>query len=169
MKKHSGIFLVALAAILIGSQQSALADSSTPVKVITSKTYYGNRTIQYQSGATDISDDLWKAKIPTKISMKKDYSGYLSGKVVIKFQNIAPSDEGKDVRIEVALWTSGGKKVNDRTLYDWSPVSDTTTFDFPIYSFDEIKKGKYIWVITTYNYQYSGEGVIKVPVTFQQG
>ena len=98
------------------------------------------------------------------MKLTKDYSGY-SGKVLIKFKNLATGEDQYDARINVALWSVGGKKVDDRTLYDWSPVSSSTDFEFPIYGFDGVKKGKYIWVITTSSSKYEGESEIKVPVS----
>lgn len=140
------------------------ASSSTPVKVLASKSLSGNRERVFNSGETAMSEYLWSASFPTKMKLTKDYSGY-SGKVLIKFKNLATGEDQYDARINVALWSVGGKKVDDRTLYDWSPVSSSTDFEFPIYGFDGVKKGKYIWVITTSSSKYEGESEIKVPVS----
>ena len=142
----------------------AVADSSTPAKILAATNVTGNRTIVYESGRTEQSGDLWQAKIPTKIKLSPP-SSQLSGTVKIQFSRLIQGEDGDSIRIEVALWTTGGKKIDDRTLFEWSPVSPSTTMEFKIYSFDKVKAGKYFWVITTSDYRYEGQGQLKIPVT----
>jgi hypothetical protein len=156
---------LSLASILSFSTISeAWADSSTPAKVLSSKSVFGQRTIVYTNGNTESSGDLWSAKIPTKVKMKTELKS-LTGTIPIKFRPLIQGEDLDRLRIEVQLWTVSGKKVSDRTLYDWSPVSPTTTMDFLIFISDKIKAGKYIWVIITSDNRYSGEGTLKIPVT----
>jgi hypothetical protein len=89
----------------------------------------------------------------------------LSGKVTLKVANLATSSEKSELRVTFALWSKSGKPITDRTIYEWSPVSRTTELEINIYQSDKIRAGQYFWVITTYNYQYSGKGELKVPVT----
>ena len=143
------------------------ADSDTKAKIISTKSVSGTRTIVKVSGAQSESGVLWTAKIPTKMKLAKDYSSY-AGMVNFKFKNVvdgADGEERDDVRITVALWSVGGKKIEDRTLYDWSPVSATTDMEYRIFGSSGAKPGKYVWLITTSSSKYEGEGQIKVPVT----
>ena len=169
-KKYFGarVLILALAAGVLPSF-AAVADSGSPVKVLSSTSVTGNRTMVKVSGATAQSGPLWSAKIPTKMKLAKDSTGY-AGKVIFNFKNIASDtvgEEKNEVRITVALWSSGGKKIQERTLYDWSPVSSTTEMEYRIFGSDGAKPGKYVWLITTGSASYEGTGQIKVPVTIQ--
>lgn len=163
------VSLLSLSALMTGivPLSIAQADSGTPVKVLASKTVTGTRVMEKVNGDTPLSGPLWNSKIPTKMKLAKDSLGY-SGMVNLKLKNIASGEQGQekdDVRVTVALWSAGGKKVQDRTLYDWSPVSSTTDFEYRIFGSDGVKPGKYVWVITTYSSQFAGEGQLKVPVS----
>ena len=88
--------------------------------------------------------------------------------VNFKLKNVASGGQGEekdDVRLTIALWSAGGKEIQERTLFDWSPVSSTTNFEYRIFGDDGVKPGKYFWVITTYSSKYEGEGQLKVPVS----
>ena len=114
----------------------AQADSGTPVKVLASKTVTGTRAMVKVGGDAPLSGPLWTGKIPTKLKLSKDSLGY-SGMVNFKFKNVASDSEGEkkdDVRVTVALWSAGGKLIQDRTLYDWSPVSSITNFEYRIFN-----------------------------------
>ena len=145
----------------------AHADSGTPAKVLASKTVTGTRAMVKVSGDAPLSGPLWTGKIPTKLKLSKDSLGY-SGMVNFKFKNVASDSEGEkkdDVRVTVALWSAGGKLIQDRTLYDWSPVSSITNFEYRIFGSDGVKPGKYIWVIRTHSSDYQGDGQQKIPVS----
>lgn len=168
MKSSRITSLLALTLIATLSPQApSFADSGTPAKILASTTVTGNRTMEKVSGATTQSGPLWTAKIPTKMKLSKDSQGY-SAMVTFKFKNIASGavgEEKDDVRITVALWSAGGKQIQDRTLYDWSPVSSTTDFEYRIFGADGARPGKYFWLITTSSSQYAGESQKKVAVT----
>ncbi len=143
------------------------ADSGTPAKITASKTVTGTRPLVKVSGDAPLSGPLWTAKIPTKMKLSKSY-GELSGMVNFKLKNVASGGQGEekdDVRLTIALWSAGGKEIQERTLFDWSPVSSTTNFEYRIFGDDGVKPGKYFWVITTYSSKYEGEGQLKVPVS----
>jgi hypothetical protein len=167
--KRKLLMKASLLAVMIATSTPlipAQADSGTPVKVLASSTVTGNRTMVKVSGATSPSGPLWTAKIPTSIKLSRDSLGY-SGMVTFKFKNIASDLDGEeksDVRITVALWSIGGKKIEDRTLYDWSPVSSTTDFEYRIFGSDGARPGKYVWLITTASSKYEGTGQLKIPV-----
>jgi len=162
------VSLLSLSALITGIAPLSIAqaDSGTPAKILASTTVTGNRTMVKVSGDTPQSGPLWSAKIPTKMKLSKSYSEF-SGMVNFKIKNIASNSQGEekdDVRLTIALWSSGGKKIQDRTLYDWSPVSSITNFEYRIFGSDGVKPGKYVWVFTTYSSKYEGEGQLKVPV-----
>jgi hypothetical protein len=166
--KKITLFL-SLSALVTGLVPFSVAhsDSGTPVKVLASKTVTGTRIMVKVSGDAPLSGPLWSSKIPTKMKLSKDSLGY-SGMVNLKLKNIASGAQGQekdDVRVTVALWSAGGKKIQDRTIYDWSPVSSITNFEYRIFGSDGVKPGKYVWVITTYSSKYEGEGQLKVPVS----
>ena len=143
------------------------ADSGTPAKISASKTVTGTRPLVKVSGDAPLSGPLWTAKIPTKMKLSKSY-GELSGMVNFKLKNVASGGQGEekdDVRVTITLWSAGGKEIQERTLFDWSPVSSTTNFEYRIFGDDGVKPGKYFWVITTYSSKYEGEGQLKVPVS----
>lgn len=143
------------------------ADIGTPAKISASKTVTGTRAMVKVSGDAPLSGPLWTAKIPTKMKLSKSY-GQLSGMVNFKLKNVASGGQGEekdDVRVTIALWSAGGKEIQERTLFDWSPVSATTDFEYRIFGDDGVKAGKYVWVITTYSSKYEGEGQLKVPVS----
>jgi hypothetical protein len=143
------------------------ADSGTPAKISASKTVTGTRAMVKVSGDAPLSGPLWTAKIPTKMKLSKSY-GQLSGMVNFKLKNVASGGQGEekdDVRVTITLWSAGGKEIQERTLFDWSPVSATTDFEYRIFGDDGVKAGKYVWVITTYSSKYEGEGQLKVPVS----
>lgn len=165
-RRITTIMAVALVSTLI-PYAPAVADSGTPAKVLASTTVTGNRTMVKVSGATTQSGPLWTAKIPTKIKLSKDSSGS-SGMVTFKIKNIASGadgEEAEDVRVTIALWSAGGKQIQDRTLYDWSPVSSTTDFEYRIFASDGARPGKYVWLITTSSATYEGSSQKKVSVT----
>ena len=143
------------------------ADSGTPAKISATKTVTGTRAMVKVSGAAPLSGPLWTAKIPTKMKLSKSY-GELSGMVNFKLKNVASGGDGEvkdDVRVTIALWSAGGKEIQERTLFDWSPVSTMTDFEYRIFGTDGVKPGKYVWVITTASFEYAGEGQLKVPVS----
>lgn len=143
------------------------ADSGTPAKILASKSVTGTRAMVKINGDAPLSGPLWTAKIPTKMKLSKSYSEY-SGMVNFKLKNVASDEEGEEkeeVRVTIALWSAGGKLIQERTLYDWSPVSSTTNFEYRIFGADGVKPGKYVWVITTASSSYQGEGKLKVPVS----
>jgi hypothetical protein len=143
------------------------ADSGTPAKILASKTVTGTRAMVKVSGDAPLSGPLWTAKIPTKMKLSKSYGEY-SGMVNFKLKNVASDGDGEkkdDVRVTIALWSAGGKEIQERTLFDWSPVSSLTSFEYRIFGADGVKPGKYVWVITTASFEYAGEGQLKVPVS----
>jgi hypothetical protein len=163
------ISLTSLTFLVFGLMPLAVthADSGTPAKILASKTVTGNRAMVKVNGDAPLSGPLWNAKIPTKMKLSKSYSEY-SGMVNFKLKNIASNAEGEekdDVRVTIALWSAGGKLIQERTLYDWSPVSSITNFEYRIFGADGVKPGKYVWVITTSSSEYQGEGQLKVPVS----
>jgi hypothetical protein len=156
-------FILCLA-LICNSIPFASADYDTPARILSSKTVSGSRTIEYVSGNTEESGILWTAKVPTKMKLSGPRSS-LSGKVTLKVANLATSSEKSELRVTFALFSKSCKPITDRTIYEWSPVSRTTELEINIYQSDKIRAGQYFWVITTYNYQYSGKGELKVPVT----
>lgn len=161
--------LLSLSALITGIVPLSItqADSGTPVKVLASETVTGTRTMVKVSGDAPLSGPLWTGKIPTKIKLSKNSLGY-SGMVNFKFKNVASDSEGEkkdDVRVTVALWSAGGKLIQERTLYEWSPVSSITNFEYRIFGSDGVKPGKYVWVIKTHSSDYQGEGQLKIPVS----
>ena len=163
------VSVLSLSSLLFGLMplSATQADSGTPAKISASKTVTGTRAMVKVSGDAPLSGPLWTAKIPTKMKLSKSY-GQLSGMVNFKLQNVASGGQGEekdDVRVTITLWSAGGKEIQERTLFDWSPVSSTTNFEYRIFGDDGVKAGKYFWVITTYSSKYEGEGQLKVPVS----
>jgi hypothetical protein len=163
------ISLTSLTFLVFGLMPLAVthADSGTPAKILASKTVTGNRAMVKVNGDAPLSGPLWNAKIPTKMKLSKSY-GQLSGMVNFKLKNVASGGQGEekdDVRVTITLWSAGGKEIQERTLYDWSPVSSMTDFEYRIFGDDGVKAGKYVWVITTHSSKYEGEGQLKVPVS----
>jgi hypothetical protein len=161
--------LITLVALVTGALPLSIsqADSGTPAKISASKTVTGTRAMVKVSGDAPLSGPLWTAKIPTKMKLSKSY-GELSGMVNFKLKNVAANTDGEmkdDVRVTIALWSAGGKEIQERTLFDWSPVSRLTSFEYRIFGSDGVKPGKYFWVITTASFAYAGEGQLKVPVS----
>jgi hypothetical protein len=161
--------ILSLNALLTGFVPLSIthADSGTPAKVLASKNVTGTRAMVKVGGDAPLSGPLWTGKIPTKMKLSKDSLGY-SGMVNFKFKNVASDSEGEkkdDVRVTVALWSAGGKLIQDRTLYDWSPVSSVTNFEYRIFGSDGVRPGKYVWVIRTHSSDYQGEGQQKIPVS----
>jgi hypothetical protein len=161
--------ILSLSALLTGFVPLSIthADSGTPAKVLASKNVTGTRAMVKVGGDAPLSGPLWTGKIPTKMKLSKDSLGY-SGMVNFKFKNVASDSEGEkkdDVRVTVALWSAGGKLIQDRTLYDWSPVSRVTNFEYRIFGSDGVRPGKYVWVIKTHSSDYQGEGQQKIPVS----
>lgn len=152
-------FLSVLMVILFSGTQVASADVN--VKVLTSKTVTGNKEIVYVSGETDISPNLWSTKVPTKMKIYKNEINVIS----FKFKPLVPYSEIENIRIETALWSKAGKKIDSSTLFDWNPTGGTTIEDVSFYNNGKVKAGAYFWVITTTDYRYEGKGEIKVPVT----
>jgi len=166
MFKRLKIAAIGSLALVVLPISAVQADSSTPIKVVSSKTVTGSRMKVFVSGDTENSGPLWSAKIPTKMKIKKDYSGY-GGVLMFKITPLVSGEEKDDIRINIALWSSGGKRIEDRTLYDWSPVSPATDFEYFVFGSNGAKPGKYFWVITTSSSSYEGTGELKVPVTIQ--
>ena len=161
--------LITLIALVTGVLPLSVsqADSGTPAKISATKSVTGTRLLVKVSGDAPLSGPLWTAKIPTKMKLSKSY-GQLSGMVNFKLKNVASGGQGEekdDVRVTIALWSAGGKEIQERTLFDWSPVSATTDFEYRIFGDDGVKAGKYVWVITTYSSKYEGEGQLKVSVS----
>jgi len=163
------VSVLSLSGLLVGLMPLSVthADSGTPAKISASKTVTGTRAMVKVSGDAPLSGPLWTAKIPTKMKLSKSY-GELSGMVNFKLRNVAANTDGEmkdDVRVTIALWSAGGKEIQERTLFDWSPVSSMTSFEYRIFGSDGVKPGKYVWVITTGSFSYAGEGQLKVPVS----
>lgn len=99
--------------------------------------------------ASILGTDLWRADIPTSILMTDKFSGYLRFPVtaVAPFSILADKAFGVDVEFE--LWTVGGKKLGDRTIYSfgWNPVSSQTQVE--IYLRAEDMKGSAVLRIRT--------------------
>ena len=156
-------FVIFSLCLSLAPLEIASADSS--VRVLSSKTVNGSRIRIFTNGDSAPSGTLWTAKIPTKIRLNHDSSGY-GGMVLFKIRNTASGEESSQTRISITLWSAGGKKISNHKLFDWSPVSSTTDLDYPIYGDDQVRPGKYVWVIETTNYLYDGKGEVKVPVLF---
>jgi len=161
-QKRVSVILICIALVFVNSGTSEAA--SRVAKVLTSQVVTGSRQIIYNSGDTAQSPGLWTARIPTKIQVFKSVTGY-EGDVNIAFRPKVTGSDLTDLRVTVTLWTIGGKSINDRTIYEWSPVSPTTNFNFYLYGTMEVKPGKYFWVIKTYSSSFQGDGEIKVPLT----
>ena len=160
MKRNLKFLSVLLVLVLSGTQM-AFADVN--VKVITSKTFTGDKEIVYVSGDTDISPTLWSTKVPTKMKIYKREINVIA----FKFKPLVGFSDIENIRIETALWSKAGKKITDSSLFDWNPTGGTTIEEVSFYNDGKIKAGSYFWVITTTDYRYEGKGEIKVPVTIQ--
>lgn len=93
--KISKKILTTLVVAAIAVAQPAFAEVNA--KFLTSKTYSGNKEIVYQNGNTELSEDLWSAKIPTKIKIYKREINVIS----FKFKPLIPYSDIEDIRIEI--------------------------------------------------------------------
>ena len=162
MRKSKKI-LTTLVVAAIAVAQPAFADAEVNAKFLASKTYSGNKEIVYQNGNTELSEDLWSAKIPTKIKIYKREINVIS----FKFKPLIPYSDIEDIRIEIALWSKAGKPIADTRLFDWNPTGGTTIEKLSFFNDGKIKAGSYFWLITTYHFIYEGKGEIRVPLTIQ--
>ena len=160
MKKSKKI-LTTLVVAAIAVAQPAFAEVNA--KFLASKKYSGNKEIVYQNGNTELSEDLWSAKIPTKIKIYKREINVIS----FKFKPLIPYSDIEDIRIEIALWSKAGKPIADSTLFDWNPTGGTTIEELSFFNDGKIKAGSYFWLITTSHLSYEGKGEIRVPLTIQ--
>ena len=161
MKISKRFLPILVVVIALSGVQPAFADLT--VKILSSKAYSGNKQIVYESGATEMSPKLWSAKIPTKI---KIYKGDINV-IPFNFKPLVAYSEIEDIRIEIALWSKSGKKIDDSTLFDWNPTGGNTIEELSFYNDGKIKSGSYFWLITTSHYAYEGKGEIRVPLTIQ--
>ena len=161
--KISKKILTTLVVAAIAVAQPAFADAEVNAKFLASKTYSGNKEIVYQNGNTELSEDLWSAKIPTKIKIYKREINVIS----FKFKSLIPYSDIEDIRIEIALWSKAGKPIADTRLFDWNPTGGTTIEKLSFFNDGKIKAGSYFWLITTYHLIYEGKGEIRVPLTIQ--
>ena len=162
MRKSKKI-LTTLVVAAIAVAQPAFADAEVNAKFLASKTYSGNKEIVYENGNTELSEDLWSAKIPTKIKIYKREINVIS----FKFKSLIPYSDIEDIRIEIALWSKAGKPIADSTLFDWNPTGGTTIEELSFFNDGKIKAGSYFWLITTSHLIYEGKGEIRVPLTIQ--
>ena len=162
MKKLT-LFILSLTFVIGNSTQFAIANSDTPAKVISSKYVEGSRTRVFVSGNTADSGTLWSAKVPTKIKLSGSRSA-LTGKIRLKVANVASDDERNGLNVNFAIWAKDGRKITDRTVYQWSPVSPSTLLEISIFEMDKLRAGSYTWVITTENFSYEGKGEIQLPL-----
>ena len=162
MRKSKKI-LTTLVVAAIAVAQPAFADAEVNAKFLASKTYSGNKEIVYENGNTELSEDLWSAKIPTKIKIYKREINVIS----FKFKSLIPYSDIEDIRIEIALWSKAGKPIADSTLFDWNPTGGTTIEELSFFNDGKIKAGSYFWLITTSHLSYEGKGEIRVPLTIQ--
>ena len=162
MRKSKKI-LTTLVVAAIAVAQPAFADAEVNAKFLASKTYSGNKEIFYENGNTELSEDLWSAKIPTKIKIYKREINVIS----FKFKSLIPYSDIEDIRIEIALWSKAGKPIADTRLFDWNPTGGTTIEKLSFFNDGKIKAGSYFWLITTYHLIYEGKGEIRVPLTIQ--
>ena len=161
--KISKKILTTLVVAAIAVAQPAFADAEVNAKFLASKTYSGNKEIVYENGNTELSEDLWSAKIPTKIKIYKREINVIS----FKFKPLIPYSDIEDIRIEIALWSKAGKPIADTRLFDWNPTGGTTIEKLSFFNDGKIKAGSYFWLITTYHLIYEGKGEIRVPLTIQ--
>jgi hypothetical protein len=161
MKTSKRILSVLVVVVALSGIQPAFADLT--VKVLSSKSYSGKKQIVYESGSTEMSANLWSAKVPTKI---KIYKGDINI-IPFNFKPLVSYSEIEDIRIEIALWSKAGKKIDDSTLFDWNPTGGNTIEELSFYNDGKIKSGSYFWLITTSSFQYEGKGEIRVPLTIQ--
>jgi hypothetical protein len=159
--KISKKILTTLVVAAIALAQPAFAEVNA--KFLASKTYAGNKEIVYQNGNTELSEDLWSARIPTKIKIYKREINVIS----FKFKPLIPYSDIEDIRIEIALWSKAGKPIADSTLFDWNPTGGTTIEELSFFNDGKIKAGSYFWLITTSHLSYEGKGEIRVPLTIQ--
>ena len=159
--KLSKKILTALVVAAIAGAQPAFADVNA--KFLASKTYSGNKEIVYENGNTELSEDLWSAKIPTKIKIYKREINVIQ----FKFKPLVPYSDIEDIRIEVALWSKAGKPIADSTLFDWNPTGGTTIEELSFFNDGKLKTGSYFLLITTSHSSYEGKGEIRVPLTIQ--
>ena len=162
MRKSKKI-LTTLVVAAIAVAQPAFADAEVNAKFLASKTYSGNKEIVYQNGNTELSEDLWSAKIPTKIKIYKREINVIS----FKFKPLIPYSDIEDIRIEIALWSKAGKPIGASRVFDWDPTGGTTIEKLSFFNDGKIKAGSYFWLITTYHFVFEGKGEIRVPLTIQ--
>jgi hypothetical protein len=159
MKLSQRILSVLVVVVTLSGVQPAFADVN--VKVLTSKSYSGNKQLVYESGRTEMSANLWNAKVPTKIKIYRSEINVIP----FNFKPLVGYSDIEDIRIEIALWSKAGKKITDSTLFDWNPTGGTTIEEVSFYNDGKVKSGSYFWLITTSSYSYEGKGELRVPLT----
>lgn len=153
--------LSALLVLSIVGVQPAFADVN--VKILGSKSLSGKKQIVYESGRTEMSGNLWSAKVPTKIKIYRSEINIIP----FNFKPLISYNEIEDIRIEIALWSQAGKKITDSTLFDWNPTGGNTIEEVSFYNDGKVRAGSYFWLITTSSSSYEGEGHIRVPLRIQ--
>lgn len=114
--KFKKILSLALALILANVFTSPAAANEVTVRQTTPYT------------AAILGTNLWMADIPTSILMTDKYSGYLRFPITAIAPYSVLADKAFGVDVEFELWTVGGKKLGDETIYSfsWNPVSSQT-------------------------------------------